>query len=141
LITLTFRRIDSKPPRLVRGTYFRICADGTLRGPDNSITASYADGFWRIAHRRHRAVDCDGPVYLRITGSDGCRQNSGPYESVRAADGAIFTHDNCLGAHASGLNPQVRPGLWREIVLLSAMPPEHLSPQLVLTRTSTVRAS
>ena len=119
LITLTFRRMDSEPPILVRGTYFRICADGTLRGPDNAITALYADGVWELAHRQHRAFDCSGPVYLRVTGTDGRRRMSGPYDSVRAVDGAIFAEDQCLGAHAVGPKPVAPTVLLQEVTSLS----------------------
>jgi hypothetical protein len=121
LITLTFRPIDSQPPVLVRGRFFRICADGTLRGPDNDVTAMYADGVWALAHRQHRAIECGGSVYLRVTHSNGRREQGGPYESVRAADGAIYTHDHCMGIHASGRVPSGPLELWREVVLLSEL--------------------
>jgi hypothetical protein len=110
--------MDSEPPILVRGTYFRICADGTLRGPDNAITALYVDGAWELAHRQHRAFDCGGPVYLRVTGADGRRQLSGPYDSVRAMDGAIFVQDRCLGAHAAGPKPVAPTVLLHEVAFL-----------------------
>jgi len=103
---------------LVRGTYFRICADQTLRGPDNDVAASYSDHIWRLALREHRAFECDGPVYLRVRGRDGQCQRIGPYEFLRAAEGAIFTHEICLGMHVPRVESGPLPDLWEEIVLL-----------------------
>ncbi len=119
MITLTFRPIHGESPVLVRGTYFRICADATLRGPDNSIAASYCDGLWQLGPRLYRAFECGGPVYLRITNSDGSHERIGPYEFVKALEGAIFTHDSCLGTHASATKVGALMGAWREIAFLS----------------------
>ena len=85
---------------VVRGAYFRICADGTLRGPDNTITARYSDGLWRLGPKRHTSFECAGPVYLRVTNSRGERECMGPYPSIRAADGAIYSQETRLGVHA-----------------------------------------
>jgi hypothetical protein len=112
--------VRSESPVLVRGAYFRICADGTLRGPDNGVVASSADGLWELAHRLHRAFECDAPVYLRVTNSDGRRERIGPYEFIKAAQGAIFTHDSCLGVYATGGRPGGSLGIWQEIVFLNA---------------------
>jgi hypothetical protein len=65
LITLTFRPLHGESPTLVRGLYFRICADGTLRGPDNAIAASYAGNRWRLGLRAFRSFECATPLYLR----------------------------------------------------------------------------
>lgn len=46
---LTFRALSNDSVIFVRGTYFRIFADGTLRGPDNAVAARYADGLWHVA--------------------------------------------------------------------------------------------
>jgi hypothetical protein len=99
--------------------HFRICTDATLRGPDNAIAACYSKGFWQLASRPHRAFECGGPVYLRVTNSDGSRQHLGPYDFVKAADGAIYTRDSCLGFHATRLEAGASPEIWREIALLS----------------------
>ena len=107
---------------LVRGTYFRICPDETLRGPDNSIAARYVDGLWQVAHRRHRGFECEGPVYLRVTGADGRREHLGPYDFLKVSDGAIVSRDGCLGIHSARRGIVGAEGLWTEIVLLS--PPE-----------------
>jgi hypothetical protein len=85
---------------VVRGAYFRICADGTLRGPDNTIAARYSAGLWHLGPKRHTSFECAGPVYLRVTNSRGQRECLGPYASIKAADGAIYTQDGRLGVHA-----------------------------------------
>ncbi|HUN74811.1 MAG TPA: hypothetical protein VMU40_09885 [Steroidobacteraceae bacterium] len=122
MITLTFHPERGATTILVRGTYFRICADQTLRGPDNDIAASYSDYIWRLALRECRAFECDSPVYLRVRGREGPFHSIGPYEFLRVKEGAIFTHDMRLGVHA----PNERLGrlleVWHEIVLLRPNP-------------------
>ena len=119
MITLTFRPVHGESPVLVRGMHFRICTDATLRGPDNAIAASYSKGLWRLGQRQHRAFECSGPIYLRVTNSDGSRSLLGPYNFIKAAEGAIFTQDSCLGIHASRTEGSLSPEVWREIALLS----------------------
>jgi hypothetical protein len=97
---LSFRPLQDGSAVVVRGAHFRICADGTLRGPDNTIAARYLDRLWHLGQRRHISFDCAGLVYLRVTNQRGQRECIGPYASIKAADGAIFSQDNCLGAHA-----------------------------------------
>jgi len=106
---------------LVRGAHFRICSDGTLRGPDNTAAARYLDGLWLLGQRRHISFECAGPVYLRVTDNHGRRESIGPYASIRAASGAIFTQDSCLGVHASRsqLGAEL-VDMWQEISILSA---------------------
>jgi hypothetical protein len=105
---------------LIRAAYFRISADGALRGPDNAITATYADGLWQLAQRHHRAFECAGPVYLRFMRKGGQPEIMGPYEFVRAAEGAVFTHDECLGVHDLRGRTLTSVGVWDEIVFLTA---------------------
>jgi hypothetical protein len=102
LITLSFRPLQDGSAVLVRGTHFRICSDGTLRGPDNTTAARYLDGLWHLGQRRHISFECAGPIYLRVTNNQGRRDCIGPYAPIKAAEGAIFTRDNCLGIHISG---------------------------------------
>lgn len=104
---------------IVRGAYFRISADGTLHGPDNAVVAKYLDGLWQLMHGRHRVFDCRGPVFLRVTNSDGTRERVGPYEFVRAAGGAIFTHDSCLAVHDSRVQVGSSLAFCQEIAFLS----------------------
>jgi hypothetical protein len=120
LITLTFRPLHGESSVLVRGMHFRICADATLRGPDNSIAAHYSERLWRLGQRQYRAFECSGPVYLRVLNSDGSREHLGPYNLLKAAEGAIFTLDSCLGLHASPGETGLPTAVWREITLLSS---------------------
>jgi len=103
--------------------HFRICVDATLRGPDNAIAARYSRGSWLLGHGLHRAFECEGPVYLRVIGSDGSRQHLGPYDFVKAAEGAIFTRDSCLGYYTTRPEAAESPEIWREVALLSDAPP------------------
>ena len=99
MIILSFHPLQSGPAVLVRGAHFRICSDGTLRGPDNTTAARYVDGLWYLGQRRHVWFECAGPIYLRVTHALSRREYIGPYASIRAADGAIFSQSSCLGAH------------------------------------------
>ena len=121
MITLTFRALNGESLMLVRGAYFRICADGTLRGPDNAVAASYAGGLWQLGRRRHRTLECRESVYLRVTTPDGERECIGPYESLKVTRGEIFSHDTYLGAHSGGESHLPQVGVWSEVALLSEL--------------------
>ena len=121
MITLTFRALDGESVMLVRGAYFRICADATLRGPDNAVAASYTNGFWQLGRRRHRTLECREAVYLRVTTSDGQRECIGPYESLKVAGGDIFSNNIYLGAHSRGEPYLSETDIWREVALLSEL--------------------
>jgi len=123
VITLTFRPLTSESVILVRGAYFRICADGTLRGPDNAVTARYTDGLWQLRRKPHRTLECREAVYLRVTGSNGRRECIGPYECLKVTGGAIFSNDLYLGAHTRRDAYPPDPGIWREVALLSSGTP------------------
>ena len=120
LITLMFHPERSDSAVLVRGACFRIHSDGTLRGPDNAVSATYTDGLWQLGPRRYQAFECAGPIYLRVTDKDGRRECIGPYDFVKVAEGAVLTHDSWLGAHATrgGLGAPV--DLWQEIAFLTS---------------------
>jgi hypothetical protein len=106
---------------LVRGTYFRICSDGTLRGSDNTTSARYLDGLWHLGQRRHTSFECAGPIYLRVTDNRGRRECIGPYAPVRAADGAIYTHDGCLGVHVARAQFGAETvEMWQEVSFLTS---------------------
>jgi hypothetical protein len=122
LIVLAFCRAHGESQVLVRGTYFRISGDGALLGPDNAVTARYADGLWHMGRRQYRTFECAGPVYLRVTGSGGRPERSGPHAFIKVRGGAIFTHDTCLGTHVARsefTSPSAH--LWHEIVILSGV--------------------
>ena len=119
MITLTFRPLHGEASTLARGVYFRICEDGTLRGPDNAVTARYADRRWSLGQRHYREFECSGPIYLRVTDREDNRERLGPFDFVRASEGALFTHQSCLGMHAPGGALDASTYLWREVALLS----------------------
>jgi hypothetical protein len=119
VITLSFRPLSGDAMVLVRGAYFRICADGTLRGPDNAVTASYTAGLWQLGRRQHRIVECREAVYLRVTAADGQQECIGPYEALKVTGGAIFSNDSYLGAHMRGESYLPQADIWKEIALLS----------------------
>jgi hypothetical protein len=121
MITLTFRAMGGESVILVRGAYFRICADGTLRGPDNAVAASYTDGQWQLGRRRHRMLECREPLYMRVTTSDGQRECIGPYEFLKVTGGEIFSNDIYLGTHALGESYLAKATIWTEIALLSEL--------------------
>lgn len=113
-ISFTFGGI----PLFVRGTFFRICADGSLRGPEGSLVASYTSQGWRLGGRSCREFEALGPLFLRTHFADGRREHLGPYEIIRAADGALFSRTHCLGIFCT--NRAASPGLpeWSEIAFL-----------------------
>jgi hypothetical protein len=121
LITLTFRPLHGESAVLVRGMHFRICADATLRGADNAVAARFSDQLWQLGPRQYRSFECSGPVYLRVTHSDGTRERVGPYDFIKAAEGAIFTQDSCLGRHSSPGDVTLLTSIWREIALLTSI--------------------
>jgi hypothetical protein len=122
VITLTFRPVSSESVILVRGAYFRICADRTLRGPDNAVAARYNDGLWQLRGSQHRTLECREAVYLRVTNADGQRECIGPYECLKVTGGAIFSKDTYLGAHTRRESFLSEADIWSEIALLSELP-------------------
>jgi hypothetical protein len=120
LIILSFRPLQNGSTILVRGAHFRICADGTLRGPDNTISARYLDGLWYLGHTRHTSFDCTGPILLRVTHRHGQRERIGPYDSIRTAYGTIFSGESCLGIHAVRDEPgSAMLDVWQEVSFLT----------------------
>lgn len=120
MIFLSFRPLKSGSTVLVRGNHFRICPDGTLRGPENTTAARYFDGIWHLGQQRHTSFECAGPIYLRVIDNLGRREFMGPYTSIRAASGAIFTHDSCLGVHVFRAQSPKMGGMWQEVSFLTS---------------------
>jgi hypothetical protein len=85
------------PTVLLRAAFFRICADQTLRGPDGSLVARYTTLGWRLGARDCREFEATGPLLLRVSSGGGPSEQFGPYEAVRAGDGALFRQSRCLG--------------------------------------------
>jgi hypothetical protein len=119
MITLAFQAVSAGPDAQVRAAFFRICADATLRGPDNDIAATFIDHRWLLGNRRYTAFQCRGPVSLRVTHQSGDREQLGPYEFVRAAQGALYTSERCLGMHVASWASEMSTHYWREIALLT----------------------
>jgi len=119
LITLTFSPLSADSQVLVRAVFFRICADYTLRGPDNTVVATYTAHTWLLGARNCREFHCNNAVYLRVTGADGSRERLGPYEFLRAAEGALFTQGQCLGSYSPKYTG-VALRCWHEVALLSS---------------------
>ena len=119
MITLTFRPLQGEVATLARGAYFRICADGTLRGPDNEVAARYADRRWQLGQRHYREFECSGNIFLRVTDHEDQLERLGPYDYVRAAEGALFSRHVRLGTHSPGTSHEVATYHWREVALLS----------------------
>lgn len=109
----------SNAPVRVRAAFFRICEDNTLRGPESSVVATFTDHGWKLGGRHCREFEAHGLITLRAIGSDGLTEKLGPYEEVRAGDGALYTAGRCLGTYcvARGVPDGHR---WREVTLLSA---------------------
>jgi len=121
LILLRFQPLKTGSPVLVRATHFRICSDGTLRGPDNTIAARYFGRLWHLAQQRHALFECTGPIYLRVTHCDGRRDSIGPYASLRAAGGAIFSDDSRIGLYAACAQSSVdTTEMWEEISFVTS---------------------
>ncbi len=119
MITLTFWELSNESMTFVRGAYFRICADATLRGPDNAVAARYVGGLWQVARRNHRVLECRAALYLRVTGADGQRKSLGPFEGLKVTGGELFSNDLYLGTHAPKDSHRPQTPIWREIALLT----------------------
>jgi hypothetical protein len=108
-------------PAFVRGAFFRICSDRTLRGPEGSIVARYNAQGWHLGTRHCREFEAMGPVLLRAHFADGRREHLGPYGAIRAADGALFEHGRCLGMFCANRAAPASLPEWQEIALLDGV--------------------
>ncbi len=105
-------------PVFARAAYFRICADRTLRGPEGSLVATYTSRGWHLGTRICREFAAASPLFLRAVCSDGRTEHLGPYENLRAADGALFNSSYCLGIFCANRAPVLEVPEWSEITLL-----------------------
>lgn len=105
-------------PVFVRAAFFKICADGTLRGPDGTLVATYTSLGWWFGTRNYREFEAVGPLFLRANCPDGRTERLGPYENVRAADGSLFTRTTCLGSFCANRLSSPGTAEWNEITLL-----------------------
>jgi hypothetical protein len=117
LLSLTFT--FSGLPVLVRAAFFRICADRTLRGPESSVVATFTPYGWTLGARSCREFEAAGPIFLRATCADGRRESLGPFEIIRAAEGALFTSGRCIGTYCLPPALGTSASGWKEVALLT----------------------
>jgi hypothetical protein len=96
MLRLNFRSMTGDPPTLTVGLFFRFCADGSLRGPENYLVARREDGFWRLSGRMHRELECEGPVKVRLNRGAGGSSLLGPFAQLRTVAGVLYGDDACL---------------------------------------------
>jgi len=119
MIRLNFRSVKGDAPTLTVATFFRFCADGTLRGPDNYLVARCVEGCWQVSGRIHRELDCEGPVRVRLTvGEHEPPVHLGPFAHLRTAGGMLYGDDACLNILMPGRSTQ-GAGACHELTLLS----------------------
>jgi hypothetical protein len=106
----------------VRAAFFRICVDATLRAPDGGVVATFSSRRWSLGKKGCEDFTVTGPTLLRIKRYDGVTEHLGPFELVRAADGALFTQGRCLGVHSSVPGPALANDYWEEITILPHVP-------------------
>jgi len=118
MLRLNFRSMTGDAPTLSVAPFFRFCADGTLRGPENYLVARCVEGFWQLSGRVHRELDCDGPVKVRYSrGAHLTPLLLGPFGHLRTAAGMLYGDDACLNIQMPG-GGGVAKGNCHEITLL-----------------------
>jgi hypothetical protein len=55
-----------------------------------------------------------------VTSSGGAQERVGPYQFVRAAEGALFVNGKCLGIYSPKWNEESDTHRWQEVTLLAA---------------------
>jgi hypothetical protein len=110
-------------PVCLRASCFRFCADGTLRGGDNSVAATRVDTGWRICRGLYKELECSGPVLVRarktMSGATECR---GPFAFVRVEAGLLLSDQGDLGIYLPTWQ-MVGTVSWHEIVLQAVQQP------------------
>jgi hypothetical protein len=103
VLRLTFYTGRGEDAVHARSRSFRLCADATLRGHDNSLAATRVDGGWLLARRSFKRFDCVGPVLLivRPTASDRV-VSFGPFKLVRAGSALLWGDDELLWPRVPG---------------------------------------
>jgi hypothetical protein len=118
MLRLNFRSVTGDAPTLTVAAYFRFCADGTLRGPENYLVARREEGLWRLSGRMHREIECEGPVRVRLNrGSGGDARLLGPFSQLRTVAGVLYGDDACLHVALPGGDPRACDEV-RELTLL-----------------------
>jgi hypothetical protein len=97
VLRISFHAGSGDPPTMMLASCVRFCADGTLRGPDNSVAARCVDGLWHVGGRMHRELDCEGPVRVRITPSTSdIAVHRGPFRHVHTVNGILHGDEESL---------------------------------------------
>lgn len=103
MLRLSFYSGQGDPPTLMLATFVRFCADGCLRGPDNSVAALCVQGVWQVGGRSHRELGCEGPVRVRITArKGGLSVQHGPFNQLRTIGGVLHADDCSLHVSMPG---------------------------------------
>jgi hypothetical protein len=109
VLRLSFRAGSGESPKLIHSTFVRFCVDGTIRGPDDYVIARRADSGWWVAGSLHRIVECEGPLYVRITGDRlEPARNLGPFDVLSTSGDLFYGDQDCLhlpvpgSKHANG---------------------------------------
>ncbi len=111
MLRLSFRSPIGEAPTRTAAAFFRFCADGTLRGPENYVVARCVGGTWTMGGRSHRELDCEGPVKLRVLmGALDAPLLLGPFTQVRSAAGMLYGDERCLNVYLPGRNPATQAG-------------------------------
>jgi len=119
VLRLNLRSTTGDAPTLAMAKYFRFCADGTLRGPENYVVARREDGFWRMSGRMHREIDCEGPVTVRLSrGAHQAAQLLGPFAHLHTVAGVLHSGQDSLHILVPGGRPG-GPDDCHELTLLS----------------------
>jgi hypothetical protein len=120
MLRLNFRSTRGDAPTRTVAAFFRFCADGTLRGPENFLVARCVGGTWSLSGRTHRELDCEGPVRLRLSmGAHEAPVELGPFANVRTAAGMLYGDERCLNVFLPGRNPGTGAAC-HELTMLSA---------------------
>lgn len=103
MLRLTFYASLGQHAAQTRARSFRLCADATLRGHDNSLAATRVGGSWRVGGRSFRQFECAGPVRLIVRRTASDRPISmGPFRLVRAGAALIWGDDQLLSLRVPG---------------------------------------
>jgi hypothetical protein len=122
VLRLNFRSVCGDAPTLTVAQYFRFCADGTLRGPENYLVARREDGLWRLSGRMHRELECEGPVHVRLNrAADRDSRLLGPFAQLRTVSGVLYGDNACLHVALPGCEPRGEDEC-RELTLLPGAP-------------------
>jgi hypothetical protein len=90
-------------PTLMLAPFVRFCADGCIRGPDNSVVARCVEGLWKLGGKTHRELECEGPVRVRVTRAPGREPTVlGPFQHLHTINGVLHADEICLHVGVPG---------------------------------------